>query len=72
MKEWRAQYAELSENIREQKLNRKDKDALIRASAFGPALLELRKKSKVEAQQYLAAKAALVAAVKLPLTSMYE
>jgi len=69
--EWRAQYAELSENIREQKLSRKDKDALIRASAQcfcwryrqeATALLELRKKSKVEAQrQYLAAKQTVTA-----------
>lgn len=68
--EWRAKYAELSENIRQQKLNRKDKDPMIRSSAQcfcwsyrqeATVLLEIRKNSKVEAQrQYLAAKATAV------------
>jgi ferredoxin-thioredoxin reductase catalytic subunit len=69
---WRAEYQALSESIREQKCNRKDRDPAIRSSAQcfcwryrqeAAALLETRKRSKLEAQrQYLAAKAALVPA----------
>lgn len=68
--EWRAQYAQLTQDIREHKLQRKDRDPATRSSAQyycwkcrkeATELLELRKKSKVEAQrQYLAAKAAAV------------
>lgn len=70
--EWRAQYAQLTQDIREHKLQRKDRDPATRSSAQyycwscrkeATALLELRKKSKIEAQrQYLAAKAAPVTA----------
>jgi hypothetical protein len=65
---WRAEYQALSESIREYKRDRKDRDPAIRASAQyscwayrkeATALLETRKRSKLEAQrQYLAAKAA--------------
>jgi hypothetical protein len=70
--EWRAQYAQLTQDIREHKLQRKDRDPATRSSAQyycwscrkeATALLELRKKSKIEAQrQYLATKAAPVTA----------
>lgn len=70
--EWRAQYAQLTQDIREHKLLRKDRDPATRSRAQyycwsgrkeATALLELRKKSKVEAQrQYLATKAAAVTA----------
>lgn len=64
---WRKHYALLSEQIREEKRERKNPDAGLRACAQchcwslrqeATAILELRKKSKIEAQrQYLAAKA---------------
>jgi len=70
--EWRAQYAQLTQDIREYKLLRKDRDPASRSHAKyrcwacrkeATALLELRKKSKIEAQrQYLATKAAAVTA----------
>jgi hypothetical protein len=63
---WRKHYALLTEQIREQKLARKDKDPSVRSSAQcvcwmlrqeATALLEKRKQSKIEAQrQYLASK----------------
>jgi len=68
---WRKHYALLSEQIREEKRERKNPDASLRACAQyhcwslrqeATALLELRKKSKIEAQrQYLAAKAVTAA-----------
>ncbi len=66
--QWKANYAALSETIRQHKTDRKDKDSAIRSMAQGQhhvcrrratQMLEERKASKEQAQRlYLAAKAA--------------
>lgn len=65
--EWRAQYAELTQTIRQCRIDH-DRSGREFYRVQARKMMEVRSESKVEAQrQYLAAKAALEPAVPAPL-----